>query len=235
VAGFNTGTGYSYGIQYGIFSFSVFSVGTNYSQNGGFSANAGWIGYNQYAGFYGNPSFRVGFEMSFVSSLTGSSEIVSMEESCYKSKEEALKALEARGFKNRKSGEKKKYADEFRYKEFEDKTIGGRTSALYMGDRLSYLSITMAPHSTVDGFFESFNHELIHAYDHNKYGLTSSESYRETKAYSYTDRFSETSSMPKSIPVYDGPMNLFDIPYSWFVPTTIPEIPIPYNYKIIIP
>ena len=58
------------------------------------------------------------------------------------------------------------------------------------------------PHKTADMFYETFNHELIHAYDHVKYGRAGGESYRETKAYRWSDRYLSYSTMPESIPVY---------------------------------
>lgn len=111
-----------------------------------------------------------------------------------------------------------------KYKEWNDRTkTGGRTYALYLGNKLKYLDITMWPHKTTDMFYETFNHELIHAYDHVKYGLKASKSYRETKAYRYTDRYNDNSSMPTDIPVYNGNMSLWDLP-TYLVPTKTPLI-----------
>jgi hypothetical protein len=66
---------------------------------------------------------------------------------------------------------------------------------------------------------------LIHAYDFVKYGQAGGESYRETKAYRWSDRFRK-STMPEKYTIYNGPLNLFDIP-NYLVPTKMPLIPTP--------
>jgi RHS repeat-associated protein len=63
-AGWNVSTGYSYGVQVGPFSVSVFNASLSYSQNGGFSANFFYANYNQYGGFSWNPSWGIGYTVT---------------------------------------------------------------------------------------------------------------------------------------------------------------------------
>jgi len=225
-AGFITGAGIGFGSVYnGNFinvSSNIMNIGLNYSANGGLSGNYMGLSISQH-GVSFNPSITAGVPISFYTdNYEGPAKAAYMKDSPFKNKKEMLDDLKAKGFT---PGKHK--INKYIYEEWDGKSkILGQTRAVLVGNKLTYLSITMWPHETIDMFYESFNHELIHAYDYAKYGLTGGRSYRETKAYRWTDRFTMTSTMPGDIPVYKGTMDLFDIP-NYLVPTKMPLIPIP--------
>jgi hypothetical protein len=209
-------------------SNNLFSVGFNYSQNGGWSASALGFSYSN-QGLIFDPSITVSVTIEFYSDyfIPDSWEPCKMSESCFKSKDAALNDLANNGFT--KNSHKINEFD-YRNREPSEENYGGITFYAYVNGKLNSLSITMFPHKTIDGFYESFNHELIHAYDHVKYGNLATKSYRETKAYMWTDRFREKSTLPYDIPKYTGKLDLFDIP-DYLVTTLTPNPVDPKLYK----
>ena len=234
-AGWIAGVGWGFGSSSSGWSYgsNMTSVGVSWSQRGGVSGNVFGFQVSQ-NGIEFDPSWSVSYNLSieYVKNdyVPNTEEPCRIEESCFKTKAEALADLKERGFKNGSYS-----ITEFDYKERSEKDYndylqgkplqGGYTRARYINGKLDRLKITMHPHKTPDGFYESFNHELIHAYDHVKYGMFTSrfESYTETKAYMWTDRYRSKSTMPGNIPVYGGELNLFDIP-NYLVPTQIPML-----------
>jgi hypothetical protein len=229
--GYNSNAGWMAGGSFGLgplaniggvnISSNITNIGINYSQKGDWSFNYMGLYYNKgNVGF--NPNVGASLPISFhTSKYEGRSKAAYRKDSPFKNEKEMLDDLKAKGFT---PGKHK--INKYIYEEWDgNSTTLGQTKAWHVGNKLTYLSITLWPHETIDMFYESFNHELIHAYDYAKYGPVS-RSYTETKAYRWTDRFTLKSSMPESIPRYNGPMNLFDIP-NYLVPTKIPLIPIP--------
>jgi len=224
-AGFITGAGIGFGSVYNgnyiNIGSNIMNIGLNYSANGGLSGNYMGLSISQH-GVSFNPSITAGVPISFYTdNYEGPAKAAKMKDSPFKNEKEMLDDLKAKGFT---PGKHK--INKYIYEEWDGKSkILGQTYAMHVGNKLTYLSITMWPHETIDMFYESFNHELIHAYDYAKYGPVS-RSYTETKAYHWTDRFTLKSSMPSDIPRYNGPINFFDIP-NYLVPTKMPLIPVP--------
>lgn len=72
-------------------------------------------------------------------------------------------------------------------------------------------------------FAKTINHELTHCYDHVKYQDIVTESYRESKAYTYTYRYDYYRTEPPYTPYYKQYLSLYDWP-SYLVPTNIPKL-----------
>jgi hypothetical protein len=198
-------------------SSNLWTAGVSYSEHGGWSGNFSAINISK-SGATIDPSVGASLQYSIVNdNYESPAKLCHMKDSNFKTKDEMMADLREKGFM---PGTKK--INEFRYKEWDGNSReAGKTTGIYRGNKLIYLRITMLPHETTDMFYESFNHELIHAYDHVKYGLTVSDSYRETKAYRYTDRFKAKSTLPSDTPVYSGNVSLWDLP-DYLVPTINP-------------
>ncbi len=228
-AGWIAGGGFGFGLpgQNGNLSVNtnLTSAGVSWSQNGGWSAN--FLGmHSGESGLTFDPSVGVSYKVNIevVKDDINSLGVCKMNESCFKSKSEYLAYLKSKGFEDGKY-----HIDKYEYQEMtidsDGKVRGGTTKAIFINNKLIFQSIIMQPHSTIDLFIESFNHELIHAYDNYKYGyFDARKSYTETKAYRWTDRYLNHSTMPQNIPYYNGMLKLYDLP-TYLIPTPSSYLP----------
>lgn len=240
-AGYGTKSGWFAGANYNFIPFSfnfnsnVFSIGFNYSQNGGLSGS--YLGTQVSSeGVTFDPSFGAGISFSFERSYIANnpSELCEMSESCFKTRGEALDYLAVRGFEDGKYR-----ITSYNYRDRQnwngEQSYGGITNAVFINRKLLTLRLTMYPHRTKNGFNEAFNHELIHGYDIVKYGMSRDDSYRETKAYQYTDRYTKFRSvLPNNVPIFQGAIDMFDVP-TYLIPTLPPNIPFPSVKSIRLP
>ncbi len=240
-AGYGTKSGWFAGANCNLSPFSfnfnsnLFSIGTNYSQNGGWSGS--YFGCQvSSAGVSFDPSFGAGISCSFDRSYIANNptETCEMSESCFKTREEELDYLAVRGFEDGKYRiTSYRYGDR-NYWDGEESSAGV-TNSFFINNKLSTMRLTMFPHRTINGFNETFNHELIHGYDYVKYGLSKDDSYRETKAYNYTDRYTKfRTELPNNIPIYQGAIDMFDVP-TYLIPTLPPNTPFPSVKSIRLP
>jgi RHS repeat-associated protein len=183
--GFCTGTGYSYGIQYGIFSFSVFSMGVNYSKNGGFSSNFWWINYNQYSGFSVNPSFSMstGVRWGNIDVENSTLDNFDVEQDkltpfqyvddapirqgieAYIGSYDEYSINDISAFKVKKGYVRDD--DGYLHREKDGKLVGGVTSMKYNGFGKPYSDIYLSQIRNREIFTNVINHELTHAYHHS--------------------------------------------------------------------
>ena len=238
-AGWTVGTGYSYGAQVGPFSFSVFSAGGSYSQNGGFFANAGWVNYNQYGGFSMNPSFGVsatgrwGIEYSVLES-SESIGVVNKDRASITTDNQLHQLLDQRGINyadyyasdvsiekqipNQIEGRNTDLYNRYRrhngviYSLENGQSVGGMTVSLLNGFKRPYSLIYMSTHDTNRNLMISLNHEFIHSWQYAKFGHSNRrewDRFAEASAYRYTQMYHPS----VSVPTYFGPW--FPLLYTW--------------------
>lgn len=234
-AGIVAGAGFGFqSVVAGNFSFptNMFGASINYSQSGGLSLSM--FGFNMGSnGIVFDPSITASVSFRWGSEFTnseGSLGVTTRQKSPIQSQEEMEICLEEAGHTDGNNKiesvqyENTEFAGMKGYKRdadgviwFNGKKIAGVTKTVYSGLKIKEHIIYMSPHASEKSFFANFNHELIHVYHHNKYGMSIKDrkefkNYTEKTAHYYTSMIFPDHRVPASYKSYNGNLSVFDLP-----------------------